>query len=70
MSAKVDWFTRGRDAFTAGKSRHIQDARITGRDRNDFRRGWNFQARLNAPPRDPVALTEALAELRDLRNSL
>lgn len=50
MKSKVDWFSRGRDAFTEGRPCFIRDARISGRDRSDWYAGWNHQRSLNASP--------------------
>lgn len=44
---KVDWFQRGRDAFTEGRPRFIKDARISGKDRAAWYAGWNHQANTN-----------------------
>ncbi len=47
-SRNVDWFSRGRDAFTEGKKCFIDDARIRGDQRQNWYDGWNHQALLNS----------------------
>ena len=46
---KVDWFQRGRDAFTEGKPCQITDARINGQDRQAWHDGYDHQQALNNP---------------------
>lgn len=48
MSRKVDWFSRGRDAFTEGRHRFLDDARINGQARADWYRGFDHQKALNS----------------------
>ena len=52
MARKVDWFQRGRDAFTEGQPAHITDARINGRDRQAWHDGYQHQQSLNNPMSD------------------
>ena len=54
----VNWFSRGRDAFTEGKPCEIADARISSRARQKWREGWNHQARMNMPKRSPKEIAE------------
>ena len=48
MSRKVDWFERGRDAFTEGRPGFCDDGRISGQDRADWHRGYRHQQALNS----------------------
>lgn len=52
MSRKVDWFSRGRDAFTEGRPAFCDDARISGQDRADWHRGYDHQKALNTGATD------------------
>jgi len=67
MSKKVDWFSRGRDAFTEGRPCFIKDARITGNDRSAWYAGWNHQAGINhlakIPPETRADLAASIAEI-------
>ena len=71
MAAKVDWFSRGRDAFTEGRPCFIQDARITSKDRTAWYAGWNHQSRLNNARNIPAKdRAEAVAGLAEILNTL
>lgn len=71
MAAKVDWFSRGRDAFTEGRPCLIQDARISGKDRSAWYAGWNHQARLNTAKNIPAeARAEAVDGITEILNTL
>lgn len=71
--ATIDHFSRGRDAYTAGKPMFCQDARITGAARNAWYAGWRHQQNLNTQPAAAAALAESIAGidaiLANLRNS-
>jgi hypothetical protein len=58
MNAPVNWFARGRDAFTEGKPCELTEARISSRARQKWRDGWNHQARLTARKRSPEEIAE------------
>jgi hypothetical protein len=58
---KVDWFQRGRDAFTAGHPRFIKDARISGKDRAAWYAGWNHQSQKNTAGEIPQETRQALS---------
>ena len=64
---KVDWFSRGRDAFTEGKPCFIQDARISGADRSAWYAGWNHQSKINGlaqmPADDRAELAAGIGEI-------
>jgi len=59
---KVNWFDRGRDAFTEGHPRFIEDARISGKDRASWHEGWNYQSLLNNRQKVSAETREALAQ--------
>lgn len=68
---KVDWFSRGRDAMTEGKTCFIDDARISGADRQAWYDGYNHQARINAQKYiDLKDKTEAIAGLQEILEML
>jgi hypothetical protein len=48
MNRKADWFSRGRDAFTEGRPGFCDDARISGKDRAEWHRGYAHQQALNS----------------------
>ena len=67
----VDWFSRGRDAFTEGKRCFFDDARVRGDQRQAWYDGWNHQARLNNRAKMSDAdRAEVIAELQKIRDSL
>jgi len=70
MSRKVLWFDRGRDAFTEGKPCVITDARITGKDRQDWFDGWRHQKNLNAKEAPESERKKTIAALRSIREAL
>lgn len=70
MRHKVDWFSRGRDAFTSGKPCFIDDARISGADRQAWYRGWHHQRNLNTRPATATELAEAISFIQSIRDSL
>lgn len=47
MNAKVDWFERGKQAFSAGLPRFIKDSRLSNKDRAAWYAGWNSQSQTN-----------------------
>lgn len=67
MSQKVDWYSRGRDAFTEGRPCFIKDARISAADRTSWYAGWNHQSRVNGlakmSEQDRAALSDAFGEI-------
>lgn len=68
---KVDWFSRGRDAFTEGRPCFFADARVSGADRSAWYAGWNHQARINnACKISDEDRTELVAELQKIRDHL
>ena len=67
---KVDWFSRGRDAFTEGKPCFCQDARISGADRNAWYEGWKHQQRLNGSPRLQAEVNEAVEGIQEILTAL
>lgn len=71
---KVDWFQRGRDAFTEGRPRFIKDARISGKDRAAWYAGWNHQANTNnlakLAPEERAELATAFGEILSAIRSL
>jgi hypothetical protein len=70
MKHKVDWFARGRDAFTEGVPCFIRDARLTGQDRQAWYAGWRHQQNLNTCPAEATELAATLAALQAIRDSL
>jgi hypothetical protein len=52
MKRKVDWFSRGRDAYTEGRPGFCDDARISGKDRAAWHRGYEHQKTLNTQASD------------------
>lgn len=70
MKQKIDWFSRGRDAFTEGKPCFIRDGRISGADRTAWYDGWKHQRNLNTQPAAAADLAEAIAGLQSIRESL
>lgn len=68
---KVDWFSRGRDAMTEGRPCFIDDARISGPDRQAWYDGFNHQAWLNTRKSIPETdKTEAIAALQEILDTL
>ena len=68
--SKVDWFSRGRDAFTEGRPCFCQDARISSADRNAWYEGWKHQRNLNTDPATGEAHREALATIAEILQSI
>ncbi|WAC21017.1 hypothetical protein OVA24_06425 [Luteolibacter sp. SL250] len=71
MSRPVDHFTRGRDAYDAGKPNFCDDARLTGKGRDEWYRGWHHQQRLRSNPAaqaDIDAAIDGIQAIRDLLN--
>lgn len=74
MNAKVDWFERGKQAFSAGLPRFIKDSRLSNKDRAAWYAGWNAQSQTNGianlAPDARTDLADAvgsiLAEIRTL----
>lgn len=64
---KVDWFSRGQDAFTEGRPCFIKDARISAADRSAWYAGWNHQSRINGlaamSDKDRSELSSAIGEM-------
>ena len=67
---RVDWFDRGRDAFTQGKECFISDARISGACRERWYQGWRHQRNLNTTPASEEDRADAIAGVQDIKNSL
>ena len=74
MIRKVDWFSRGRDAFTEGRPCFIRDGRISGNDRSAWYAGWNHQSRINGlanlPAEERANLAAAFADILTAIRSL
>lgn len=70
MKRKVDWFSRGRDAYTAGRPCFIDDARISSTDRQAWYAGWRRQHDLNTNPAEAEARAEAIKGLQQILDSL
>jgi hypothetical protein len=62
----INWFIRGRDAFTAGKPGFCDDARISGASRQAWYEGWKYQRNLNTTPAAREDLDEAVASIREI----
>jgi len=58
---KIDWFQRGKDAFTEGRPCFIRDSRISSKDRSAWYAGWNHQSRTNYLANLPSEERENLA---------
>ena len=68
---KVDWFSRGRDAMTEGRSCLITDARISGPDRQAWYDGFAHQARLNnSKSISETDRSEAIAGIQQILDTL
>lgn len=71
---KVDWFSRGREAFTEGRPCFIRDARISSRERAAWYAGWKHQAALNNFPNlseaDRTDLAQSIGQILESIRSL
>jgi hypothetical protein len=70
MTRPVDHFTRGRDAYDAGKPCFCDDRRITGRSRDDWYRGWHHQRRLRTDPAAQADIDAAVTGIQQIRDIL
>jgi len=67
----VDWFSRGRDAYTEGKRCFFDDARVRGDQRQSWYDGWHHQARLNNSSKiSDEDRAEVIAELQKIRDAI
>ena len=66
----INWFNRGRDAFTEGQPCFFNDARITGASRQAWYDGWKHQRNLNTSPAARADLDQAIASIGEIIKSL
>lgn len=67
----VDWFSRGRDAYSDGKPCTISDARLRNDQRQAWYAGWNHQARQNNRLQiSDEERTELLADIKEIADSI
>ena len=62
----VDWFNRGRDAFTEVRPCFCNDARISGASRQAWYNGWRHQQALNTSPALREELDQAIAGIGEI----